>query len=376
MIRRLPSLSAAPQRHPDCCLSLSTTLLSRILAAATAEGSGCGEYRHQSQLRRDRVVLSIGSGSGLLEACLQRHIDGDGDNDVDSHGNRSAGTGRLVVQGVEVHQQISSDSSAGPQKQQQVALNRYLPEHRRSTVMGTWEVFSELPALLRGAATGHRRKRRRGGPDDGLDRGGRSDDGDNVEEEDEEEEQLARHIEQGHYVGGDDGNDNNNNNNNNNNNYDYGPSPGDTAAGEDSGEEEVDAVVVAALMFVYPRHPSLVRQYVDVVLTSRGDSSSSCCRGGSGCCTEATAVIWLGPRADWVDFEPCFVDDGSSRGGHADDDGEGVDNHHGNDHEGTARESDREGRNDKRRSRISVTVLEGGEAGLLDYEMMSVAYVS
>ncbi|KAL2824132.1 hypothetical protein BDW59DRAFT_147881 [Aspergillus cavernicola] len=43
-----------------------------------------------------------------------------------------------------------------------------------------------------------------------------------------------------------------------------------------------------AWMFVYPRDPRLVRRYFE--------------RYGNG----VQAVLWLGPRADWEDYEGCF----------------------------------------------------------------------
>lgn len=45
----------------------------------------------------------------------------------------------------------------------------------------------------------------------------------------------------------------------------------------------------AAWMFVYPRDPRLVTKYVD----THGNDS-------------VEVIIWLGPRVDWVDYEPCF----------------------------------------------------------------------
>ncbi|KAI9037576.1 putative cytochrome P450 [Aspergillus affinis] len=47
----------------------------------------------------------------------------------------------------------------------------------------------------------------------------------------------------------------------------------------------------AAWMFVYPREPKLVSKYLD---------------GFTG--GEVKVILWLGPRADWADYEPCFRD--------------------------------------------------------------------
>ncbi|KAL4787509.1 hypothetical protein BJX76DRAFT_318770 [Aspergillus varians] len=48
-----------------------------------------------------------------------------------------------------------------------------------------------------------------------------------------------------------------------------------------------------AWMFVYPREPKLVTKYIE----THGD------RPGS-----VEMILWLGPRADWVDYEACFRD--------------------------------------------------------------------
>ncbi|KAF2502708.1 hypothetical protein BU16DRAFT_17115 [Lophium mytilinum] len=46
----------------------------------------------------------------------------------------------------------------------------------------------------------------------------------------------------------------------------------------------------AAWLFVYPRDPKLVAQYLERYADSRS----------------LEIVIWLGPREDWTVFEPCF----------------------------------------------------------------------
>jgi hypothetical protein len=53
------------------------------------------------------------------------------------------------------------------------------------------------------------------------------------------------------------------------------------------------AVAAHAWMFVYPREPKLVRSYVEKVDGSKVES-----------------IVWLGPRADWPDFEGCFLGHG------------------------------------------------------------------
>ncbi|KAJ5584024.1 uncharacterized protein N7459_003824 [Penicillium hispanicum] len=50
-----------------------------------------------------------------------------------------------------------------------------------------------------------------------------------------------------------------------------------------------DAQHATAWMFVYPRDPKLVAKYIDAY----GDQA-------------VEMIVWLGPRVDWEDYEPCF----------------------------------------------------------------------
>lgn len=45
----------------------------------------------------------------------------------------------------------------------------------------------------------------------------------------------------------------------------------------------------SAWMFVYPREPKLITKYIDTY-----------------CGNGVEMIIWLGPKADWPDYEPCF----------------------------------------------------------------------
>lgn len=98
----LPRIGPTPERHPDCCLSLSTKLIDTIT-----------NIFHQRAI--SGLVLSIGSGSGLLESLLL------------SIWSTQPGC-ELQLEGVEV-----SNSSGTP-------INRYLPEPCYSTVKGTWDL--------------------------------------------------------------------------------------------------------------------------------------------------------------------------------------------------------------------------------------------
>ncbi|GKU01598.1 hypothetical protein FLAG1_03719 [Fusarium langsethiae] len=110
----LPQLDprAAPIRFPDCCLTLSTKLL-QILSDIFSKTTSSEDKP---------TVLSIGSGSGLLEAFL---LDLQDSSDCDHPS--------FNVEGVEVQQQGEKD-----------AVNKYLPEQAIYTVRGSWDVVSRL----------------------------------------------------------------------------------------------------------------------------------------------------------------------------------------------------------------------------------------
>ena len=90
----LPCLTVMPVHHPDCCASLSSTLISKIL---------------QFLPPRPSFTISIGSGTGLLEA--------------------------LILQArPEVH--LEAVEVPG------LTLNRYLLEESTHVVSGTWDLCS------------------------------------------------------------------------------------------------------------------------------------------------------------------------------------------------------------------------------------------
>lgn len=99
-------LKEQPVRHPDCCLSLSTLLVDVLTSTLT----------RPTRAVSDKLVLSIGSGSGLLEALLNERW------------SISAEAG-LSIEGVEVQQSSKA-----------TLLNKYLPEQYHSSVKGTWDL--------------------------------------------------------------------------------------------------------------------------------------------------------------------------------------------------------------------------------------------
>ncbi|GAB7346406.1 hypothetical protein MBLNU457_5105t1 [Dothideomycetes sp. NU457] len=88
-------LSDAPKHHPDCCLAISRPLLDKLVSILP---------------HAPAVVLSIGSGTGLLEAAILQH----------SHE-------QIDIVGVEVS----------------LSVNKYLPEQNILVVNGTWALHVE-----------------------------------------------------------------------------------------------------------------------------------------------------------------------------------------------------------------------------------------
>lgn len=110
----LPKLNDAPTRHPGFCLSISTKLIHTLTNILTTNGPNSN----------DNLVLSVGSGSGLLEAHLLSHLT-----------SLSNPIPKFSIQGVEVR----SSTAATP-------VNKYLPEQNYTTVRGTWELSPLLEA--------------------------------------------------------------------------------------------------------------------------------------------------------------------------------------------------------------------------------------
>ncbi|RYP69836.1 hypothetical protein DL769_005188 [Monosporascus sp. CRB-8-3] len=112
----LPEITDEPKHYPDCCLSISTGLLNMLTDTfRTAAGTG--------------LVLSIGSGSGLLEALLQSRWTASAsasDNNTTTATTATASRAAAFprIEGVEVR----------------ASVNRYLPAAAVGTVKGTWEV--------------------------------------------------------------------------------------------------------------------------------------------------------------------------------------------------------------------------------------------
>ena len=88
---KLPQLSNVATHHPDCCCSLSETLIAKIASLLPIKLG---------------LALSIGSGTGLLEALLLDYRP------------------TIDLRAVEVS----------------TAVNKYLPENMVETVNGTWDL--------------------------------------------------------------------------------------------------------------------------------------------------------------------------------------------------------------------------------------------
>ncbi|EED12799.1 conserved hypothetical protein [Talaromyces stipitatus ATCC 10500] len=108
----LPTLTETALRHPDCCCSLSSTLLDAI-TSNLCENIDSG------------LVLSVGSGTGLLEALL-----------LSLWTSSFVSVGRkLNMEGVEVLGSESLDLHSP---------NRYLPEECFNVVKGSWALSSRV----------------------------------------------------------------------------------------------------------------------------------------------------------------------------------------------------------------------------------------
>ena len=92
IMEQLSCLTVMPIYHPDCCASLSSTLISNILRFLPP---------------RPSFTISIGSGTGLLEALILQ------------------ARNEVHLEAVEV---------SGPK------LNQYLPEDTAHVVAGTWDI--------------------------------------------------------------------------------------------------------------------------------------------------------------------------------------------------------------------------------------------
>jgi hypothetical protein len=104
----LPSPTPSARHFPECCLSLSTSFLTHF----------------STQLPRNGLVLSIASGSGLFEACIQ-------------HANSD-----ISVEGVEVRTSARESSTGESQgsEEQPSSVNRFLSPSAVHIVNGSWEL--------------------------------------------------------------------------------------------------------------------------------------------------------------------------------------------------------------------------------------------
>lgn len=105
----LPNLDDVPRRYPDSCLSISTHLIRTLTDVLTSDCS-------RASGPQKSLVVSVGSGSGLLEAHLQ------------SLWSSLPGC-KLTIEGVEVRT-----------AEEVCPVNRYLSEEHCTTVRGTFEV--------------------------------------------------------------------------------------------------------------------------------------------------------------------------------------------------------------------------------------------
>lgn len=120
-IQSLPPLSDGPPEssHPDCQLSISSTLLRTLTSILLPTTDDQHTHTNKPKDSSTRLVLSVGSGRGLLEAYLQAHWS-------------SIADCPLRVHGVEVSSSSLAQSSS--------EFNKWLLPQLRSTVIGTFQV--------------------------------------------------------------------------------------------------------------------------------------------------------------------------------------------------------------------------------------------
>ncbi|KAI1347879.1 hypothetical protein F5Y01DRAFT_318287 [Xylaria sp. FL0043] len=122
----LPSLTDRPTRHPGCCLSLSQPLLAtiRALLQSIPDDKKSSDELESASQSAPALILSIGSGTGLLEELLHIYLNDSSDRGRDSLSPAPVPTRDWRVEGVEVNH----------------AVNIHLPEDRINQVAGTWAV--------------------------------------------------------------------------------------------------------------------------------------------------------------------------------------------------------------------------------------------
>ncbi|KAI0104261.1 hypothetical protein GGR51DRAFT_229352 [Nemania sp. FL0031] len=129
----LPPLRDEPTRYPSCCISLSTPLLATIASLLSSSHDPFPSPNTNLTNNEPALLLSIGSGTGLLEELLHAYLN----HDTPSRAHEDEGRINFWrVEGVEVNP----------------AVNIHLPEDRINHVTGTWAVRStrarEAAALM------------------------------------------------------------------------------------------------------------------------------------------------------------------------------------------------------------------------------------
>ncbi|ETN40922.1 uncharacterized protein HMPREF1541_05202 [Cyphellophora europaea CBS 101466] len=301
----LPTLTTTPIRHHHSCLALSITLISHLTQFLRRHFNHAATDEDQPPPRparrhRGHGLFSIGSGTGVLEALLLKRCQDEQrqqqrqqqrqkqDRRQQQHGQqggeRRQQQQQIQVFGVEVPAPHGDrDGTNGTPH-----LNRYLRACRRVVVGGTWDVLGPAEAEARFLGEEVRYGGSGGGSDSG---GGARDDGHEGNEDRESE------------IGAE------------------GSSGVDADLDVDMDMDmRVESGVDVALLFVYPRQPTLLQRYLDAWLgVAEGMRSTGTAedheseRMGYNRTTEGrsrrvnlTSLVWAGPRVDWADYEGIF----------------------------------------------------------------------
>ena len=247
-----PTLTTQPKHHQHSCLALSSTLITYLHTYITEI--------HRASPQSSTVLLSIGSGTGLLERYLLDPFDhAASEGTLDEEATLSNGKAGVHVFGVEVRE--SEGGAAG-----MVGLNGYLPPERRISVRGTWDILGaeEVKDVVDGINGSEERHDVKSG---------------DAEYDIEEEDTICDKTQQ------------------------------------QKRQEKRDLDVV--LMFIYPRQAALVRKYIERYGHRQSNSSTVGSHGeDSGALAPRVrllGLIWAGPRADWEDeYENIFEELGNT----------------------------------------------------------------
>ena len=127
-------LTKSPIRHAHCCLSLSTTLLDFLVYKIVQKIPGSNTPTRQETIL---TVLSVGSGTGLLEEYLNQYTSSQRIHAANDTGDGLGPTGETLARGLGFRVE-------GLEVYQTNPTNLYLPESHISTVLTSSDISPRL----------------------------------------------------------------------------------------------------------------------------------------------------------------------------------------------------------------------------------------